>query len=345
VSIGARVDSASPRRLVAAVRRFVADSERAALSAVTAMEVEVAATQHEVAARERQLGGARQRLAQAEAALARCRSRPNANCAGFAHEVAEADAQVKKHVSRVRAGREVLAEMHREHARLVTARRRLVADQTRNAEGAQRELARAGAQLDAYLAGASVATSRSATSTRATASHQRESASHAAATPTGNSPAVTFSSDTVARCWSLGLSTPAGRAYYGSSDHTMRELASTLKPSRGEYTVDMHGTSTSVSVEGQPLDAAQLAELVRADSRWDGRPVRLFSCNTGQDERTIAAELARNLNVKVTAPRSLAWSNRAGDSWVAPYEWKMVNGVLQRLGGSPLADGWQRFDP
>jgi hypothetical protein len=125
----------------------------------------------------------------------------------------------------------------------------------------------------------------------------------------------------------------------------MRALAASLKPFAGQYTVDVHGSSSNVSVGDAQLSAHELAELVRADPEWRGRPVRLFSCNTGRGSQPIAAGLAKELDVNVTAPKNLVWSNSAGESWVGSYEWKMVGGTMQRVPGAPQANGWSTFNP
>ena len=216
-----------------------------------------------------------------------------------------------------------LTEIGRQRDRLAAAQRRLVAAQRRSAEGAGRELAAVSAVLESYLAGTVPA--------------------GGAAGGSGSAP--TFSSDGTQSSWAQGFATPAGRAYFPPSEGAMRDLATALKPFEGEYTVDAHGSPTSVSAGGTELGAPELAELVQADPGWRGRPVRLFSCNTGQSEQPIAADLATELNVKVTAPKDFVWSNSKGESWVGSYEWKMVGGTMQRVPGPPRADGWKVFKP
>lgn len=319
MSPGARVDSDSPRRLAAAVRRLVGESEGTAASALAAVGAEVDEARRELAARRRRLEDARRRLAEAETALARCLQDPRANCSGPDRAVQAAAAEVRRQESRVRVAEGALTEIGRQRDRLAAAQRRLVVAQRRSAEGAGRELAGVSAGLESYLAGT---------------------------VPAGGAgSAPTFSSDRAQSSWAQGFTTPAGRAYFPPGEGAMRDLAAALKPFEGEYTVDAHGSPTSVSVGGTELNAPKLAELVQADPGWRGRPVRLFSCNTGQGEQPIAADLAAELNVKVTAPEDLVWSNSKGESWVGPYEWKMVGGTMQRVPGLPRADGWKIFKP
>jgi hypothetical protein len=155
-----------------------------------------------------------------------------------------------------------------------------------------------------------------------------------------------FSSDKVESCWSSGLETSGGRAYYDESEngHEMRGMASLLAPFPGEYTVDMHGSTAHVSVGGTQLDASELAELIRADQAWQGQPVRLFSCDTGKGSDPIAARLAHELGVQVTAPDALAYSNAMGESWVAAaWKDKDLGELVVRVPGKP--GHWRTFDP
>ena len=102
MSLGARVDSDSPRRLAVAARRLVGESEGTAASALAAVGAEVDEARREMAARRRQLEDARRRLAEAETALARCLRDPRANCSGPDRAVQAAAAEVRRQESRVR---------------------------------------------------------------------------------------------------------------------------------------------------------------------------------------------------------------------------------------------------
>lgn len=154
-----------------------------------------------------------------------------------------------------------------------------------------------------------------------------------------------FSTEALAAAWASSFATPAGRAFFAADEKDIRESAAALKPFAGEYTVDAHGSPTGVSIGETQIGAKEVAELIRADPAWKGRPVRLFSCNTGKGPDPIAAQVARELDVEVTAPSNLVWSNSAGQSWVAPYAWTMVGGTWQRVSGPPEAGGWRTFGP
>ncbi|MEU9704353.1 hypothetical protein [Streptomyces sp. NPDC047981] len=139
------------------------------------------------------------------------------------------------------------------------------------------------------------------------------------------------------------LATDSGEAFYGLDDAQMREMASKLEPEQGAFTVDLHGTPNSVEVDGRSISAEELGAYLTSDqSDWDGEPVRLMSCETGQGEEPFAQELADNLGVPVTAPTELAWSDSQGNSWVA-------SGVFDEYGDMqstwPPDGEWVTFEP
>jgi len=155
-----------------------------------------------------------------------------------------------------------------------------------------------------------------------------------------------FSSPEVAGAWRSGIDTRAGRAYYTLDENEMRAFARALPPFSGEYTVDMHGTPDHVTFGSTSFDASQLSELVRADGKWNSRPVRLFSCRTGQGDRPIAQELANHLGVEVTAPTELVWSNHGGDFFVAPGTWRTIGETKVFVPGpQPAGGGWRTLGP
>jgi hypothetical protein len=159
-------------------------------------------------------------------------------------------------------------------------------------------------------------------------------------------PEVQFSRPELGEAWNDGLDTNAGRAYYESSDTTMRLAAERLNPFEGEYTVDMHGSPDGVQFAESSFDSREVAELIRADPHWDNDPVRLMSCETGQGDQPIAQSLANELGVPVTAPTELVWSGSGGEATVAPAVWRQVDGIwVQVPGDTPADGGWRTFWP
>lgn len=156
----------------------------------------------------------------------------------------------------------------------------------------------------------------------------------------------TFSSRELGEAWANSVKTSAGRAYYGSSDDKLRDLAGRVPPLPGVYTVDMHGGPDEVVIGSDELGASALAELVRADNSWGNQPIRLFSCETGRGDDPIAQKLADELEVQVTAPTELVWSDADGDVTVAPAVWKNIGGTWLQVPGADLGPaGWRTFLP
>ncbi|HEX7245792.1 MAG TPA: hypothetical protein VF245_09530 [Solirubrobacterales bacterium] len=154
-----------------------------------------------------------------------------------------------------------------------------------------------------------------------------------------------FGSAAVETAWGKRIPTAGGMAYYPSDEGGLCEAAKSLPPFPGEYTLDAHGRSDCVVFDGRELGASEIAELIRADERWRGRPVRLFSCNTGRGENPVAGELAKLLGVRVTAPDDLVWSG--ADDWVgvAPIKETTVNGVVVAVPDRDREGSWRVFDP
>ncbi len=115
------------------------------------------------------------------------------------------------------------------------------------------------------------------------------------------------------RIWRDSRPTADGRAFYEKSDDRMWKAASTAEPAPGRYTADLHGNPTAFRVGSHDLDARQLAALIRKDENWQGRPIRLMSCETGKGEDPVAQKLADALGVTVTAPTELAVSDKHGN--------------------------------
>ncbi|HET6478922.1 MAG TPA: hypothetical protein VFG35_02615, partial [Actinoplanes sp.] len=108
------------------------------------------------------------------------------------------------------------------------------------------------------------------------------------------------------------------------------------------YHVVGHGRTDHLEAGGRQLSAADLAREIRADDRWQGRPVVLASCWTGADPRDgFATELARALpGTKVVAPDGVAWTTSSGYLLVTPDDHSGLGG-LPALG--PDAAGTGRF--
>ncbi|MCM3922846.1 hypothetical protein ND748_14395 [Frankia sp. AiPs1] len=146
----------------------------------------------------------------------------------------------------------------------------------------------------------------------------------------------------LSRIWRDSQPTADGRAFYEKSDDRMWKAAATAEPALGRYTADLHGNPTSFRVGSQDLDARQLAALIRKDENWQGRPIRLMSCETGRGEDPVAQKLADQLGVTVTAPTELAISDKHGNVYSASVR-------LDRFGFPrptvPHDGAWLDFQP
>jgi len=110
------------------------------------------------------------------------------------------------------------------------------------------------------------------------------------------------------------LKTAEGSAFYYADDAKFRRASQDVPDFPSEYVVDVHGDAKHVGLidsDGYPreLNADEFAEVLKRTS-WNGEPVRLFSCNTGELSKGFAQELADQLGVEVTAPTAPVWSLR-----------------------------------
>ena len=145
--------------------------------------------------------------------------------------------------------------------------------------------------------------------------------------------------------------TAAGSAFFYASDPAYRSAAGDVPPSPGEYTLDLHGTPTSVQLfrpgvdKPRELDASRFAEIVRGATGWGGEPIRLFSCDTGADSGGFAQQLANELRVPVTAPTKPVWSDAHGPPIVSDPTWERIGGQLVLVPTHPPTGAWITFLP
>jgi hypothetical protein len=144
------------------------------------------------------------------------------------------------------------------------------------------------------------------------------------------------------RIWKESRPTADGRGFYEKNDDKMWAAADSVVPYPGRYTADLHGNAHAFRVGRHNLDAGQLAALVRRDDNWQGRPVLLVSCETGQGDNPIAQDLADELGVTVTAPTELAFSSPDGRVYTtSEYEDEHGN-IVQTI---PYDGVWRNFEP
>ena len=106
------------------------------------------------------------------------------------------------------------------------------------------------------------------------------------------------------------------------------------------YTLDAHGNTSGVLLpSGYTQDPKKIADYMRANG-WNGTdPIRLGSCSTGGGSNSIAAQLAKETGVPVTAPTETLWVKRNGDSYV------MEKKSWWQFWRSDKKGSWKTFQP
>ncbi|MER7016109.1 hypothetical protein ABT324_32175, partial [Saccharopolyspora sp. NPDC000359] len=103
--------------------------------------------------------------------------------------------------------------------------------------------------------------------------------------------------------------TPGGSSFH--TDPNMRDLAQRVPDDGVHHTVDVHALPDGrVRVGDRTFSPQEFADMLRRDPNWDGKPIRLLSCDAGTSG--LARDLSRELGVPVTAPRGLAWTDGSG---------------------------------
>ena len=90
------------------------------------------------------------------------------------------------------------------------------------------------------------------------------------------------------------------------------ELVEGIKPKKGYYDIKCHGSPTNVKIFDSVIDANELARIIIMRSDYNGEPIRLLCCETGQGENSFAEQLSKLLGVKVQAPTKSIWISSSG---------------------------------
>lgn len=95
----------------------------------------------------------------------------------------------------------------------------------------------------------------------------------------------------------------------GHTDPNLQDLARRVPDDGKHFTVDAHMRPDGrIELGGRSYSPDEFADVLRRLPECNGKPIRLISCNSGD----FAADLARKLDVPVTAPRGLAWTDGNG---------------------------------
>ncbi|WP_344591256.1 hypothetical protein [Actinomadura vinacea] len=128
--------------------------------------------------------------------------------------------------------------------------------------------------------------------------------------------------------WSRSRGTAAGRAYFGQGHEAHHDMAQRVAPDPDRFVLDVHGDRDGLWIrdpeasEGKRrLSIEDAAALIENDPGWEQRPrqVMLLSCETGAGD--VARDLSRRLDVAVTAPKDLAWSDVDGNVYSTSGRW------------------------
>ncbi len=107
------------------------------------------------------------------------------------------------------------------------------------------------------------------------------------------------------------------------------QVLGAVDPQTGEPLTDIiiHGQPTGFAkrTRGDPVSPVDLAKSIKSHPDYDGGPIRLLGCRTGQEGATAAQELADRLGVRVYAPSDKTWivNDRhviVGDDQYGPYQ-------------------------
>ena len=145
------------------------------------------------------------------------------------------------------------------------------------------------------------------------------------------------------KIYAQSIETPGGRAFHDPNDAGIIRDALELPAQPGMYTVDIHGHPDKVTFLGRPLTEHDLAALIRNDPKWNGQPIWLFSCETGQLDDGFAQRLADELGVAVVAPTEIAVSDEDGNFFVATETGTDAYG--EPIYHSPPDGVWRKFVP
>ncbi|MFC0097870.1 hypothetical protein ACFFKH_10045 [Micromonospora marina] len=111
---------------------------------------------------------------------------------------------------------------------------------------------------------------------------------------------------------------PAGLTLLDETETHHREAAARVPARPGQFLVFAHGGRDGLRVRGEPITASQLAAVIAADPRAQGKEIVLISCDTGGDITGPAAELAAQDGVaSVLAPAATAFVTPTGRIFTA----------------------------
>lgn len=94
----------------------------------------------------------------------------------------------------------------------------------------------------------------------------------------------------------------------------------------------------------QDVDAKFLAERIVESGKYNGGPIRLFSCNAGRYEEGAAQKLADEMGVTVLAPTKAVFIHPMGYVVVADNN-REAERLLEAATEKWTLEGWKYFKP
>ncbi len=98
--------------------------------------------------------------------------------------------------------------------------------------------------------------------------------------------------------------------------------ADSIKPIDGFCDIVCHGSPKELIINGfndeeWTYSAKQAAEMIRNSSEFNGKKIRLISCQTGAGDNCIAQQIADELGVEVMAPTEIVNVNSDGEMFLS----------------------------
>ena len=98
--------------------------------------------------------------------------------------------------------------------------------------------------------------------------------------------------------------------------------ADSIKPLDGFCDIVCHGSPNELIINGfndeeWTYSAKQAAEMIRNSSEFNGKKIRLISCQTGAGDNCIAQQIADELGVEVMAPTEIVNLNSYGEMFLS----------------------------
>ncbi|HEY9028407.1 MAG TPA: hypothetical protein VIP05_29210, partial [Burkholderiaceae bacterium] len=139
-----------------------------------------------------------------------------------------------------------------------------------------------------------------------------------------------------------------GEEFRGVNEKTGQKVDEEFPVPEGYYAIETHGADTGrwvMGPDGRAMNAAEVAEVVRRDPDWKGRPVFLNICQAGEGRVQFAQELANELRVDVYGADGQV--KGGGRALADAPDTSVVSLTLARTpsNGHQPAPGFQRYRP